>query len=57
MNAAALLMPKPQGEDNPDWDSGTAELGHILKPDSSTCRTRSSSILKTSRSASTASGR
>jgi urea transport system ATP-binding protein len=32
MNAAALLMPKPQGEDNPDWDSGTAELGHILKP-------------------------
>ncbi|MEF8719613.1 MAG: urea ABC transporter ATP-binding protein UrtD [Candidatus Accumulibacter necessarius] len=25
-------MPKPQGEDNPDWDSGTAELGHILKP-------------------------
>ena len=32
MNAAALLMPKPQDEDNPDWDSGTAELGHILKP-------------------------
>ncbi|MBN8447436.1 urea ABC transporter ATP-binding protein UrtD [Accumulibacter sp.] len=25
-------MPKPQDEDNPDWDSGTAELGHILKP-------------------------
>jgi urea transport system ATP-binding protein len=29
MNAADL--PAPNG-DNPDWDSGTAELGHILKP-------------------------
>jgi urea transport system permease protein len=43
--------------DNPDWDSGTAELGISSSPASSTCRTRSSSISRTSRSASTASGR
>jgi urea transport system ATP-binding protein len=29
MNAADL---PPTNGDNPDWDSGTAELGHILKP-------------------------
>jgi urea transport system ATP-binding protein len=29
MNAVDLLL---QDSDNPDWDSGTAELGHILKP-------------------------
>ena len=53
-----LLMPKPQDEDDPDWDSGTAELGHILKPGrldlSHKCHR---SISRTSRSASTASGR
>ena len=30
MNAVDLLL--PESEDNPDWDSGTAELGHILQP-------------------------
>jgi urea transport system ATP-binding protein len=30
MNAVDLLL--PEREDNPDWDSGTAELGHILQP-------------------------
>ncbi len=29
MNA---VDPPPTNGDNPDWDSGTAELGHILKP-------------------------
>jgi urea transport system ATP-binding protein len=30
MNAVNLLL--PEKEDNPEWDSGTAELGHILQP-------------------------
>jgi urea transport system ATP-binding protein len=30
MNAVDRLL--PQKGDNPDWDSGTAELGHILQP-------------------------
>ncbi|MBP9805029.1 MAG: urea ABC transporter ATP-binding protein UrtD [Candidatus Accumulibacter sp.] len=29
MNAVDVLLDE---QDNPDWDSGTAELGHVLKP-------------------------
>ena len=29
MNAGELHL---ADQDNPDWDSGTAELGHVLKP-------------------------
>ena len=29
MNAVDSLL---DARDNPDWDSGTAELGHVLKP-------------------------
>ncbi|MBL8395351.1 MAG: urea ABC transporter ATP-binding protein UrtD [Candidatus Accumulibacter sp.] len=33
MNAVAVAhTPNPDHPDNPDWDSGTAELGHLLRP-------------------------
>ncbi len=32
MNAVAVQSLPLPAEDNPDWDSGTAELGHVLKP-------------------------